>query len=373
MLYEPFYGHIAMNMVWIPSEMSWIPDERSKTMGVRIVGGGETQCLYYPPFVDSLSIEEIYTVVQHEIEHILRVHCLRIYDRDALTWNYACDMTINGPKDTPRIGYVDERTNSRIIPHKDEIIWIPDNWPCDETAEYYYERLLKDASKKYANYKLMDDHSTWDQSDVSEDEARQVVKDLVDSARDKTQGNIPQHLVSTIQNLSKPVVRWRELLKHYLGKYVGSKRYSFSRRNRRRDEFGLPGISHHNAADVTVIVDTSGSVSKKELQQFFAEIDMISTKATTHILQWDHAFQGYAKYRRGDWKKFNISGRGGTNMAEPIYWLKVNRKVSDITIMLTDGETKWASKSEVNFPFITVITRQASSNPTYGHVVRMQV
>jgi predicted metal-dependent peptidase len=221
----------------------------------------------------------------------------------------------------------------------------------------------------------IDDHTVWNQSDVSEDEARQVIKDMVDVATEKCQGCCPGHLTEAIQRLSKPVVRWRELLRHHLGKHVGNQRKTYSRRNRRRDWFGVAGISHHAAATVCVIIDTSGSISKKELEQFFAEIDAISSRAKVHVLQWDAKFQGYEMYRRGDWKKFKLKGRGGTDMAAPVQWLIDNRMVADVQVMLTDGYTGWAPKSSVAFPFITVITTPegTTDGPEYGSCVRMNV
>jgi len=65
MMREPWYGHVAMSMVWIPSQMSWMAENR-RTMGVRIVNGGEIQCLYYPPFIETLNIKELYAVIQHD-------------------------------------------------------------------------------------------------------------------------------------------------------------------------------------------------------------------------------------------------------------------------------------------------------------------
>lgn len=439
MMREPWYGHIAMSMVWIPSQMQWIP-EPQRTMGVRIVNAGEVQCIYYPPFVESLSITELYAIVQHEIEHIVRVHCLRIGDRDLMAWNIACDMTINGRKDNPRIGYPDPDTGKLMMPMADKIVWIPKDWAEDSTAEDFYELIMKNAKKvpvcgccgqpqksksedqegngqgqgegegegedqegqgggqgdqegegqgggscpkcgseisneyRYGQYggTALDNHEVWQQSDVSEDEARQVIKDMTDQATQKCQGHAPGHLSEALKSLGKPVVRWRELLKHYLGRHVGNRRVTFSRRNRRHDNFGTPGISHHAAATVNVIVDTSGSVSGKELEQFFAEIDAISSKATTYILQWDHAFQGWQKYRRGDWKRFKVNGRGGTDMAAPMQWLMDNQKVADVQVMLTDGECNWKDAKEIGFPVITVITTD-SDGPKYGHVVRMKV
>lgn len=411
---EPFYGHFAMSIKWIPSQMSWRP-EPARTMGVRIVNGGEIQCLYYPPFVDKLTLKELYAVIQHEIEHIVRVHTIRIGHREHDIWNIACDATVNGKKSEPRIGYKEANSAEVVVPFKGSIIWIPDDWPKDGTSEHFYDLLEKrgkntkrcvvcrraigskpgnskggtngaddqcsgcgqsdDGSYEYGGIggRLVDDHSVWDQSDVSEDEARQIVKDAVDQVVQKCQGHVPGHLEDAIKNLQKPIVRWRDLLRSYMGRHVGNQRTTFSRRNRRHDRFGVPGISHHAAATVNVIIDTSGSVSKKELEQFFAEIDAISSRAKVMVLQWDHAFQGWGKYRRGDWKNFKIHGRGGTDMAAPVQHLIDKRLIANMQIMLTDGECGW--HEPCSFPMITVITAPAGSRdgPGWGHEVRLRI
>ena len=417
---EPWYGHVAMSMTWIPSQMSGM-DEKAKTMGVRIVNGGEVQCVYYPPFVEKCTVEELYGVVQHEIEHIVRLHCIRPGpQRHPLVWNYAADMCVNGPKNAPRIGYRDHSNSKVVLPLDGNIIHIPPDWPQDETTECYYEKLEsqvkqiakgmgkgQDKDKQSGNGggqgdeegdgngdgkgkgqgegeggdgagtgisgELIDNHDLWAESDVSEDEARQLVKDIVDQATEKSQGHVPGHLASAIEALKKPVVKWHQLLQRYLGRHVGNQRVTYSRRARRRDQFGMPGISHHAAATVNVIVDTSGSVSDDELQQFFAEIESIQSRAKTFVLQWDHAFQGFAPYRRGAWKRFKVCGRGGTDMAAPVKWLKDNHRIADCQIMLTDGECNYLPKGDVQFPMITVITRSnGGSEPDYGHVIRMK-
>lgn len=457
---EPWYGHIAMSMVWIPSMMPWLPEHR-RTMGVRIVNGGEVQCLYYPPFVDSMTVRETFAVIQHEIEHIVRLHCIRVSHREPDAWNIAADMCVNGAKNKPRIGYHESTTNEIIVPLKGQIVWIPEDWPQDQTSEHYYDLLEKkqkqlgptcpncgrphkgqgqqsgggsgkgkkkdkgqqgqqgqggqgqggqqpgqgqgqpgqgqgqgqpgegegeggggcptcgqedDGTYRYGGIsgKSVDDHSVWNQTDVSQDEARQVVKDMVDQATSKTQGHVPGHLVEAIQQLAKPVVRWRELLRYYLGKHVGNQRKTYSRRNRRHDRFGMPGISHHAAATVNVIVDTSGSIGKKELEQFFAEIDAIASRAKVNVLLWDHAFQGFSPYRRGDWKDFKVCGRGGTDMAAPVQWLMDNKLIADVQVMLTDGVCNYHEPCE--FPMITVITTPegTTNGPGWGHEVRMK-
>lgn len=439
---EPWYGHVAMGMVWIPSNMPWSP-ESSRTMGVRITSNREIQCLYYPKFVESLTVAELFAVIQHEIEHIVRCHCLRVGSRQPEAWNIACDMCVNGTKSSPRIGYPDPGTSEIIIPMKDKLCWIPEDWPKDGTAEEFYDRLEKeqqkrnvkccgrcgrpikddkdgkggkgkgkgegeeegegqggsgsgnqdgeggstahqcpscgqtgDGSYEYGGQhgRALDDHSVWNQTDVGEDEARQVVKDVTDQATEKCQGNAPGHLIEALKELAKPVVRWREVLRTYFGRHVGNRRYTFSRMNRRAlNPFGTKGISRHAAATVAVIIDTSGSIGSKELEQFFAEIDMIASRAKVHVLQWDHAFQGYSGYRRGDWKNYQVHGRGGTDMCAPIDWLIQHGAVADVQVMLTDGYCNWHDPCP--FPMVTVITTPegTTDGPGWGHEVRMKI
>ena len=137
----------------------------------------------------------------------------------------------------------------------------------------------------------------------------------------------------------------------------------------------MPDISLHAAAKVKVIIDTSGSVSDDELKQFFTEIESMSANVRTSVLQWDSQFQGYNRYRRGDWRRLKVNGRGGTDMAAPIKWLIDNRQIADAQIMLTDGCCNYLPKTEVLFPVITIVTQAESAGasiPDYGHVIRMK-
>ena len=106
--HEPWYGHVAMNMTWIETSIV-------RTMGVRVVHGGDVQCLYNPLFVKELTVPEICFVIQHEVEHVVRCHCLRNGLSDRLTFNVAADMVVNGSKSLPRIGITTDGARER--PH----------------------------------------------------------------------------------------------------------------------------------------------------------------------------------------------------------------------------------------------------------------
>lgn len=370
MICEPFYGHMSIGITWIPHEMAWKPVEE-RTMGVRIVNGGDIQCLYYPPFVDSLSIEQLYGVIQHELEHLIRCHCTRVGNRDNRLWNIAADMAVNGKRSNPKIGFKDSK-GDLILPLDGEIVWIPEEWHSDQTTEYYYE-LLNDNQESNADGRVIDDHDVWSQSESSADEIRQIVKNVVTDAIEKAQGKIPNHVQNIISQLNQPVVMWQQMLRYYIGRRSGNRRYTYSRRNRKRRIFGLKGTSRHATSDINIIIDTSWSITAEELQQFFTEIEAISHKCDIWLLQWDDQFRGYDRYRRGDWRKITLNGRGGTDMAAPLEWLCANQVVKDLQIMLTDGYCNYSDPKE--FDYICVITTDddKTQRPTWGNVINMSM
>jgi len=351
-----------------------------KTVAVR-GAKGRIECLWYPPFVGSRTIPQLYAAIQHEIEHLVRMHLARYSKKyNALLWNLAIDMCVNGLESNPRIGCLDNKLVMPISPEEGKLIFIPATWKSDESAEYYYSLIEKDPkfewarklAKKQSFYDgMVDDHSLWKKSDMSEDELRQLVKDITVQAIDRSQGRIPGHLAGLLERLNTPIISWRHMLRQYFGHHLGNRRKTYSRRDRRQDIFGLPGISHHAAAKVSVIVDTSGSISTEDLEQFFAEIEAIAYRASVCILQWDSKFQSFtARYRRGKWKNIKIKGKGGTDMASPVNWLEKNGLVGDVCIMLTDGECNYAEKKP--FPMITCVTTSRGSAPSWGKVIRME-
>ena len=372
LLVVPFYGHAAMQMRWMASEMPWLPQEQ-RTMGVRIVEGA-VDCLYYPPFVESLSVAEVAAVVQHEVEHVVRLHCVRQVGFDHEIFNIAADMCVNGSKSLPRIGIASDESNRPVIPFRDEIVWIPQYWQPDLTAEQYYDRIIAeqkgpDSICRYGT--TLDDHAVWDQSSADLEEARSAVRTLVAEAVARDPGSIPGHLTEAVHRLGQPMVSWVRLLRQHVGRHLGGRRRTLARASRRRQEFGVPGVSRRAGATINVVTDTSGSVSPRLLEQFFGEIDAISSRARVHVLQWDHAFQGYERYRRNDWRKFKIKGRGGTDMAAPFDWLVEHRKIADVQILLTDGFCNWPAPGP--FPLITVIAGSgpAWSKPGWGAVIQL--
>lgn len=420
---SPFYGHLSMMIDWVKAP----PDSQCKTMGVRIKSDRRIECIWDPDFVASQTMHQVVGAIMHELEHIVHLHMARCGARDPRQWNIAADMTVNGTKKEPLIGYVE--SNGKItLPLDGHLIYRPDNW-AETTTEGLFEKIKSDATVVrcptcfgtgtrepspggqaggeatgdggesgdgqsggsqdkapgkgkssggqcpscggHGDTVPFDDHSMW-KSSVSPEEARQIVEEMVRDAVQKARGNVPGHLVSAIEALGKPHVPWYHLLRRYLGRSVRGCRATWSRVKRRRDEFGVKGDSRHAVGRAVVIIDTSGSISSDDLKQFWGEIEAMMCRVSVSVLQWDHAFQGWwPKYRKGDWKKIKIGGRGGTDMVAPIDWLIKEGQVParGPVIMMTDGYCEYHSPAP--FPFICVVTSEEGSIPSWGEVVRL--
>ena len=116
----------------------------------------------------------------------------------------------------------------------------------------------------------------------------------------------------------------------------------------------MPGHKRRSRPHVAVIVDVSGSISPVELAAFFGEVECICAHARLDVLLWDCEFQGFHQhYRRGDWKKIEMTGGGGTDMVAPVHWLIQNHCVADCVIIFTDGYCPWPEPQ--SFPMMAVL------------------
>lgn len=354
---DPWYGTIASRMVWISQP-------EVGTMGVRFLRNGKIQCAYAPKFVDELSIEQIIAVIKHEIEHIIRMHLPRgkTLSHDVHTkevWNIAADWVINGPKNSKRIP--DLPDCGAFIPTKDD----PGVWSkCDIksleynfTTEQFYDWIMENTEYKSGNVDDgftvsalypkgsknpisvdagFDNHEPWADSEVSSEDMRNIAKDLARAAT-QASGSTPGHLTESISKLEKPKINFMYLLRNVIGRAAGGKRFTFAKRHRKRDAFGIKGKSHRNRIPLNICVDVSGSVSKKMIQKFFGEIERASNSFKIKLITFDTVVTSVSDYHKGDWKSIELKGRGGTSFEACLNYLENNNLVGKLNIIFTDG------------------------------------
>lgn len=190
--------------------------------------------------------------------------------------------------------------------------------------------------------------------DGSQDDIRQMVASTVNQAG-KMAGNFPGHLQGAIDKLNEPIINWKAVLRQNMGRMVGGKRYTYSRPNRRRSDFGTPGTSRRAKNLPLILVDTSGSVSDYQLEQFFTEIDNMAMDGQLLIAGFDYKIHSFIegqepphKYRRGYWHNINCLGRGGTSIPNALQWVKdtiPERNLPKYIIVLSDGQSDWTKSN----------------------------
>lgn len=164
-----------------------------------------------------------------------------------------------------------------------------------------------------------------------------IIKEVADQVT-KSRGTVPGNIKDIIDliNLEEPPkFNWRG----YLRRFVGGSIKTYSKMSKNKPNFRFtenPGIKHREKRRILLGVDTSGSVSKDELIEFFQEMHHIQKTGTEiMVVQFDSAISHMEKFDHQ--KPFEVFGRGGTDFTPVCDYYNVNRKKYNCLIVFTDG------------------------------------
>ena len=227
-------------------------------------------------------------------------------------------------------------------------------------------------------------HSTWAEfDDLSEADKKLIssqiqhqIKNIIESQQDRSRGFIPSELkdyIDSIFEITPPSYDWKSYFRRFFGS--SSKIYTKKIRrklNKRYEE--NPALKIKPKKHVLVGVDTSGSVSKKDLIEFFNEIyHMFKTGISITVAEGDADIQNVYEYK-GKMPDF-VQGRGGTDMNPFIDYANKHKQYSSL-IVLTDGFI--GEKTSNTFkPMLTVICSNGEKIETvkengWGNVIKIQ-
>ena len=350
MLKEPFYGLflIGLNKLW---------SKRVPTAGVS-KHNINFQLAINEEFWESLSPEHHIGLLKHELLHIAFFH-LTIHNDfgDKKLANIAMDLEINQ--------YID----SMYLPDGgctiDNEMFAPMNLPKKAGCRVYYdllqqqldqgdgtsefEKMMKamgEGQPTYGDGNPIPDHSTWEEFDNLSDAEKKLIQKQVEHQLkevaeqiEKSRGNIPGEMKGLLDSLNSkepPKFDW----KAYLRRFTGGSQKVFTKKLRRKFNKRFednPGLKIKHRKHILVAVDTSGSVSDKEVQEFFHEIGHINkTGAEITVVQCDTHIRHIGPYKAGD--KIEIHGRGGTYFDPVLELYNESQDKYTCLIYLTDGE-----------------------------------
>ncbi len=339
---HPFFGALAVQLI-LEEDADGVICKTMATDGRRLI--------YYPPFVDKLSREELIFVVAHEIMHNASMHHTRRGDRRPRLWNVAADYAIN----IELQDYAEEIRKAKRL--NNPPMAMPKGGLLDRQyaglgAEEIY-RILDDEDDGYGGVGdnggdpggcggVIDGCGPHDDAAKAAAEAEMTVKirQAASVAKSMNAGTLPGALQRIVDRLLTAKVDWRQVFRRFIDQSQ-TRDYSWSRPNRRFLQMGyiLPSLVSDGVSHIVFAVDTSGSITADMLDAFGAEIngafgDGAIDKVT--VIYADARVQGHEEFETGDVVKLHMRGGGGTAFADTFEWIRENAGDARAVVYLTD-------------------------------------
>ena len=381
-LTSPFFASLAL-------KMKLVEDPACDTMWVDGTSMG-----YNPTFIEPLPLEQVKGLICHEVMHVACHHNTRRGERDFKHWNIACDYAIDPIVKNAGFAQPWESIHPKYHHWEAEKIF-KDLFQSSKNKngeggkegagqgingqDHKNNSAQTGHDKPYpCGFGEVRDHPGKNGGKASAAEKRQAeqeqkiaVKQAAQVAR--SQGALPQSLDRLINEMTEPKIPWRQVLARFLTEQARND-YSWNMPNRRFIHQGLylPELKNPELGQIALLVDTSGSISQKELNQFASEIQGIlaAYKTDLIVIYVDAAVQGYDLISSAD-TEINLEpkGGGGTDYRPGYDWLQKQGDIPTAAIYLTDGYCN-SFPEEPNFPTLWVLTQgSVYFKPPFGEIL----
>lgn len=397
---KPFFAYVVDRLVVVKSEA--VP-----TMGVNAKG----QLLYNEAFVDKLPQKQLVGVVMHEGLHAALQHVWRLKGRNMMLWNIAADIVVNRMV----LANGEELPEEGIIPKNNEITvgGILVDELDKKSVEDIYNLLQREAKKQqssgegegkgggsledqepnnHGEWKLSekeseDGSSSGKPKEVSAEEVEEQMKKwgkILSSASvyAKMQGQSPLGCDREFEDIHKSKINWRSILRRLVASAIPSD-FSWRRPNKKYiwSDIYLPATDGE-AAKVLVAIDTSGSVSGKEMSDYISEMLGIAksfAQVDFRVLCHDTDVYDMGLIRNGNRQKLlalKPKGGGGTDHHKLLKYIEekgYHRKDSKLLISFTDGYSSFPEQRPPYRVLIVLAGQHAGKEamPSWADVVEM--
>lgn len=354
---HPFFGALALRL-------KMIEDPSIKTAACN-----GTSIRYNPKFVDKLSLSKVQGLIAHEVMHPAFLHHTRRGSRDKKKWNMACDYAINtilhnAGFDLPNGGYLNPAYDGMTAEHIYTLLPDdPDN--LDDDNDPGGDGGVDDSpnSQNGGGSKSQQNHEEAEWK-VAVAQAAHMAKQI---------GRLPGGIERMIEELFEPVLPWRNILRRFLTEKRNDD-FSWKRGNRRFIAQGLylpSRLSDDAMGEIVIVIDTSGSISQKELTEFGSEIKGIVDEvrpSKVRVIYCDSCIAHIDEFGPDDDLQFEARGGGGTDFRPPFEWLEKNQIVPRALVYLTDGYGPFPEQ-EPDFPTLFVINNHDVIPPWGEHLI----
>lgn len=344
LLTKPFFGTLATRLRL--REVESIP-----------TAGTDGRMFYFNrAFIDRLTDPELDFLVGHEVLHCVYDHMQARGDRDPSLYNIAADFNINMTLVEQNIGTA--ISNDKLLGGE-----ICLDWKYRGMNSYeIYDQLVQDG----ATGNSMDYHFELGTGEpdangkpahaMSDAEAKALadeIKQAVINAAGQAGPDVPESVRSMISALVAPKMNWRDVLRTTLESSIRSD-FTFMRPSKRSGEVIFPGMNRDEELNISIALDTSGSISPDMLRDFLSEVQGIMDQYSSYqinLFQFDTRVYGFDTFTADDGRdltEYEISGGGGTDFDAAFTFMQENDIHPDQFIMFTDGYP-WGSWGNANY------------------------
>ena len=344
LLKAPFFGNLATRMKLINAD-DWCPTAAT-----------DGRHFYYNTlFVEKLPPKQLEFLVGHEVLHAVYDHMGRRGDRDPMIFNIANDYAVNADLVDQKVG---ERIN--VVP------MLYDSKYRGVSSEEIYDDLMKNVKKISLDQlaeMLLDEHldGNGNGDDDGEgdkdgngrprltDEEKKQIRDeireaVLNAAQQAGAGNLPAGVKRLIKDLTDPVIDWRTLLEQQIQSTIKSD-FTWMKPSRRGWHMDaiMPGMLPGTQIDVCIAIDTSGSISERDIKDFMTEIKGIMEaydEYKIHVWCFDTEVynpQVFTSDNLEDIESYEPAGGGGTDFMVNYEFMKQHDIEPKKFIMFTDG------------------------------------
>lgn len=317
--------------------------------------------MFNPEFFKELKKEERAFVLCHEAWHIALSHMSRVGTRDRRIWNYAGDYVIN-----------DMLINAGLpMPSKG----LHDYKYSGMSTEQVYELIKNDPPEADEDYDdiIYDKHSPEEKEEIENEVKKLLIKAANELTITKDYGSIPGEILRTIDELINPKLSWQELLQRFVDN-IAKDDYSWKKPNKRYMPSYMPSMYSEVIDNITVAIDTSGSISNEQLQSILSEIGYINSTVkpkTMTILDCDYTIHHVHEVDDSmDITSLEFSGCGGTAI-EPVLDHCDNNN-TNVLIYFTDGYYNQV-ETEPDYPSLWVIYGNDKYTSPIGETIHIHL
>ena len=352
---EPFYGHFFTGII---KEVT----ERIPTLAVGLAQTQMTKLYVNAKFWKEVLVtpEYRYGVIKHEILHIVLKHILIVkkFDQKDI-FNIAADIVVNqyiephqlidGVVLISQFEELQLETNQDVGYYYDKLVGAWNGYMSSLGTENEQEKTPAiENLEKYINghNENLAQHDLWQveigrmtqaERDILEEALNRVIENTIQRVGTRGIGKLPAGLQAYLDDLMismKPRLNWRRALRIFTSN--ASRTFIKNTIRRPSKRYGTsPGIKVKNKQKLLVALDTSGSISMPDLEEFFSELYHIWRQgAEIEIVECDVSI--HKAYPYTGTPPVEVHGRGGTSFDAPIEYGNQKSR-PDALIYFTDG------------------------------------